>query len=88
MTSNPCHKKKVDSLRRVIGQVNGVIRMIESGEYCIDILNQTKAAKNALNTVETKILETHLTHCVQESLSNRDDGNTKIEELIKVLKRN
>jgi DNA-binding FrmR family transcriptional regulator len=86
--TNPCHQKRVASLRRVIGQINGVIRMIESREYCVDILNQTKAAKNALKTVETKILETHLSRCVHESFSNTDDANKKIEELIKVLKRN
>ena len=88
LMTNPCHKKRVASLRRVIGQINGVIRMIESREYCVDILNQTKAAKNALNTVETKILEAHLSRCVHDSFSNTDDASTKIEELIKVLKRN
>ena len=86
--TNPCHQKRVASLRRVIGQINGVIRMIESREYCVDILNQTKAAKNALIAVETKILETHLSRCVHESFSNADDASIKIEELIKVLKRN
>ena len=86
--SNPCHQKRVASLRRVIGQINGVIRMIESREYCIDILNQTKAARNALRTIEAKILKTHLSRCVNESFSNTDDANKRIEELIKVLKRN
>ena len=62
--------------------------MIESREYCIDILNQTKAAKNALRTIEAKILETHLLLCVNESFSNTDDANKRIEELIKVFKRN
>ena len=85
--TNPCHQKRVASLRRIIGQINGVIRMIESREYCVDILNQTKAARNALRTIETKILETHLSRCVNESFSNTDDANKKIEELIKVLKR-
>ena len=86
--TNPCHQKRVASLRRIIGQINGVIRMIESREYCIDILNQTKAAKNALKTIETKILETHISRCVNESFSNTDDAKQRIEELVKVLKRN
>jgi len=56
-------------------------------EYCIDILNQIKAVKNSLSTVESKILKTHLKMCVQDTL--KDDGNfdDKVEEIIKVLKR-
>ena len=85
---NPCHKKRIAALRRIEGQINGVIRMIESGQYCIDILNQTKAAKNALITVEAKILEAHLSSCVHDSFVDPNIADKKIEELIKVLKRN
>ncbi len=85
---NPCHKKRVAALRRIEGQINGVIRMIESGQYCIDILNQTKAVKNALATVETKILEAHLSNCVHDSFVDPNTADKKIAELIKVLKKN
>jgi DNA-binding FrmR family transcriptional regulator len=61
--------------------------MIESGEYCVDILNQTKAVRNALIAVETKIMETHLSNCVQESFENPDTRSEKIKELIEILKR-
>ena len=32
--------------------------MIDEGQYCIDILNQIKAVKNSITTVEGKILKT------------------------------
>ena len=85
--NNPCHKNRIASLRRIEGQINGVIRMIESGQYCIDILNQTKAAKNALTSVENKILEAHLSNCVHNSISDPDSADKKIEELIEILRR-
>ena len=53
--------------------------MIEKNDYCIDILNQTKAVKNALVTVETKILETHLNECVKESIKNPKNADKKID---------
>ena len=62
-------------------------RMIERNEYCIDILNQTKAAKNALENVENKILEKHLNECIKESINNPKNADKKIAELIKTLKR-
>ncbi|MAD91752.1 MAG: hypothetical protein CMQ54_03355 [Gammaproteobacteria bacterium] len=86
--NNPCHKKRIASLRRIEGQINGIIRMIESGQYCIDILNQTKAAKNALTSVENNILEAHLSNCVHDSFSEPGSADKKIEELIAILKRN
>jgi DNA-binding FrmR family transcriptional regulator len=84
---NPCHKKQIASLKRIEGQVRGVVRMIEAGEYCVDILNQTKAAKSALISVETKVMERHLLNCVHESFSNPDTRDVKIKELINLLKR-
>lgn len=85
--SHPCHQQQVASIRRIEGQVRGILKMIEQEKYCIDILNQIKAVKNSLSTVESKILKTHLKMCVQDTL--KDDGtfDDKVEEIIKVLKR-
>ena len=55
---HPCHKNQIASIRRIKGQIEGVERMINEGKYCIDILNQIKAA-NLLginrNTLRKKI---------------------------------
>ena len=85
--SNPCHKNRIANLKRIEGQIKGIIRMIERNEYCIDILNQTKAAKNALQNVENKILETHLNECIKETIKNPNIADKKIQELIQTLKR-
>ncbi len=84
---HPCHKDRIANLKRIEGQIKGIIRMNEKNDYCIDILKQTKAVKNALGTVETKILETHLNECIKESINNPKNADKKIEELIKTLKR-
>lgn len=85
--TNPCHTKRIASLKRIEGQIKGIIGMIESGDYCIDILNQTKAARNALISVESKIMEKHLSNCVQDSFENPHERHQKIQELIAILKR-
>jgi len=85
--SNPCHKNRIANLKRIEGQIKGIIRMIERNEYCIDILNQTKAAKNALQNVGNKILETHLNECIKETIKNPKIADKKIQELIQTLKR-
>ncbi|MDA7786295.1 metal-sensitive transcriptional regulator [Gammaproteobacteria bacterium] len=84
---NPCHKDKLTSLRRIEGQVRGVQNMIEEGKYCVDILNQIKALKNSIITVEGKILKTHLRECIKDSLNGSDDFDLKIDEIMKTMKR-
>ena len=54
------HKDQIPSLRRIEGQVKGIQSMIEDDKYCIDILNQIKAVKSALVSVENKILNKHI----------------------------
>ena len=85
--SHPCHKDKIANIRRIKGQLEGIERMINEEKYCIDILNQMKAVKNALTSVEAKILETHLKECVKDSLDTSRDNQAKIDEIINVLKR-
>ncbi len=67
--------------------MRGVEKMIEDGKYCIDILNQIKAVKNALTTVEGKILKTHLRACIKESLKGEAEFDVKVDEIVKTLKR-
>ena len=85
--THPCHKDQLASINRIEGQIRGISRMIDDGKYCIDILDQLKAAKNSIKSVEAKILKTHLKECVQETLAEKSDFDTKVEEILKVLRR-
>ena len=87
MSHHPSHKEQLVSLKRIEGQVRGVIKMIEDGKYCIDILNQIKAVKSALVRVESKVLNKHTESCIKQSFRNKGELNTKIEELIKLVNK-
>ena len=85
--SPPSHKTQLANLRRIEGQLRGIAKMVEDEKYCVDILNQIKAVRNSLATVEGKILKTHLRECVKESLDGSENFDEKVEELLKILKR-
>ena len=85
--SHPCHKEQLISIKRIEGQIRGIAKMIEDEKYCIDILNQLKAARSAIATIEGKILKTHLKNCVKDTLNSDLDFEEKVEELLKTLKR-
>jgi CsoR family transcriptional regulator, copper-sensing transcriptional repressor len=61
---------KRGSLRRlkiIEGQVRGLQKMVENEAYCIDIITQSLAVKQALSGVEDLILKNHLgTHVVEQ----------------------
>ena len=84
---HPCHKKQILSLKRIEGQLRGIAKMIDEDKYCIDILNQIKAIRSAITSVEARILKTHMTGCVKDALKSEKEFNSKCEELMKTLKR-
>jgi CsoR family transcriptional regulator, copper-sensing transcriptional repressor len=54
-------------LRRIEGQVRGIAKMIETDQYCIDVLTQVSAATKALEAVALGLLDEHLRHCVSQA---------------------
>ncbi|MDF7808258.1 metal-sensitive transcriptional regulator [Pontiellaceae bacterium B12219] len=87
--STPMHTENKTRLARIEGQVRAVSRMIDNGEYCIDIITQIQAARSALQSVSKIILEKHLKHCVADALisNNEQAVNEKLEEIMTIIKR-
>lgn len=54
----------VARLRKVEGQVAGIIRMIESGRECRDVVTQLSAASKALDQTGFKLLASGMRECV------------------------
>jgi DNA-binding FrmR family transcriptional regulator len=73
-------------LRRIEGQVRGLQRMVDEDTYCIDILTQVNSVTAALRAVSMGLLDTHVRHCVAESIE-RGGGEEKIEELMTAVSR-
>jgi DNA-binding FrmR family transcriptional regulator len=67
-------------LKRIEGQVRGLVNMIEDDKSCEDILIQIGSVKSALHKTGQVILEGHLHHCVLDGIR---DG--KADETIKKL---
>ena len=62
-------------LRRIEGQVKGIIRMIENDKPCEDILVQIGAAKSALHKTGQVILEGHMQHCVLDGIKSGNEAD-------------
>ncbi len=53
----------VKRLRRVEGQIGGIVRMIEDGRECKDVVTQLSAASKALSKASFAVISTGLRHC-------------------------
>ena len=76
------HQKLIRRLKIIEGQVRGLQGMIEKDTYCIDVITQTSAIKQALSNIEDVLLEEH---CVVNQIKS---GNVKkpIEEILQVYR--
>ena len=76
-------------LKRIEGQVGGLLRMVEEQRYCVDILIQINAVRAALHKVEAEILKDHVSHCVANAFTSGDtvDQRHKVEELVETIGR-
>ncbi len=76
-------------LHRIEGQVRGIERMVEEDRYCIDILTQIAAVRNALESLGLEVLEDHVNHCVREALTSGDEqtATQKGQELLAAVER-
>ncbi|WP_138206398.1 metal-sensing transcriptional repressor [Haloimpatiens lingqiaonensis] len=83
---NEERKKAMQLLKTARGQIDGIIKMIEEGRYCIDVSNQIVAASSLLKKSNNLILKQHLNHCVKDAFLN-NNGEEKVDEIIKVLEK-
>ena len=60
-------------LKKIEGQIRGIIKMIENDKPCEDILVQIGAAKAILHKTGQIVLEGHLHHCVLDAVKAGDE---------------
>ncbi len=85
--THPCHKQHINKLSRIEGQVRAVKKMIEQGDYCVDIMTQLKAIRGAVLRVQKEVLQTHIKNCVRDAILSKDesDSEQKIREILKMI---
>jgi CsoR family transcriptional regulator, copper-sensing transcriptional repressor len=77
------HESSVLRLKTIEGHIKGVTRMVENGDYCIDVIRQIQAVQAALNKVTTQILDEHLNSCVITAI--RGDDPQERERVLKEI---
>ena len=72
MDSENLHRR----LRKIIGQVQAIDRMVDEDIPCKDVLAQINAAKSALHSCGKVVLEGHIQHCIRDGVENGNIDET------------
>ena len=73
-------------LKTAVGQINGVMNMVDDDRYCIDISNQLQAAVAILQKANREVLHAHMRCCVTEAVES-GNPDEKIDELLDLFDR-
>ena len=78
-------RKLVNRLKRIEGQIRGIIGMLENDAYCNDILVQSSAVSAAMNAFNKELLSSHIHSCVVRDIQ---EGKTEVvDELMNTLQK-
>ncbi len=76
-------------LVRIEGQVRGILRMIEEGRSCVEVLTRCAAVRAALRKAELLILRDQFGHSVAAAFASGDvlGERRRVEELVETIGR-
>ncbi|AIQ12390.1 metal-sensitive transcriptional regulator [Paenibacillus durus] len=72
-------------LKRIEGQVRGVLAMLEEGKDCRDIVTQLTAIRTAVDRTVGAVIGSNLEHCIQEELAKGNSPDKVIKEAVELL---
>lgn len=78
-------KSVVNRLKRIEGQVKGVLNMIEQEEECRDVITQLSASRTAIDRTIGLIVSMNLEKCVRENMENNEDTKEVVQEAVDLL---
>ncbi|WP_175615099.1 metal-sensitive transcriptional regulator [Piscibacillus halophilus] len=77
--------KVKNRVKRLEGQLRGVLRMMEEGADCKDVITQLSASRTAIDRTIGVVVSNNLIKCVQEANENGEETEDKVKEAVNLL---
>lgn len=78
-------KSVVNRLKRIEGQIKGVLNMIEQNKDCRDVITQLSASRSAIDRTVGLIVSMNLEQCVRENMEKGDSTENLVKEAVNLL---
>ncbi|NGQ95924.1 metal-sensitive transcriptional regulator [Brevibacillus sp. SYP-B805] len=72
-------------LRRIEGQIRGVLAMMEEKKECREVVTQLAAIRSAVDRVTGLVVGINLENCIREELSKGNNPEQVIKEAVELL---
>ena len=77
--------KALNRVKRIEGQLRGILRMMEEGKDCKEVVTQLSAVRSAVDRTIGVIVSDNLLECVQQAEGNVDKMNSVIQEAVSLV---
>ncbi|OIJ14604.1 cytoplasmic protein [Anaerobacillus arseniciselenatis] len=77
--------KVKNRLKRIEGQVRGIIKMMDEEKDCQDVVTQLAAVRNALDRTIGVVVSVNLEDCIRKQIENGEDTDETIKEAVNLL---
>ncbi|MBT2606190.1 metal-sensitive transcriptional regulator [Bacillus sp. ISL-53] len=78
-------KSSIHRLKRIEGQIKGVLGMMEQGKDCREVVTQLSAVRNAIDRTMGVIVSANLEQCVRENVEKGEDTDHLVKEAVNLL---
>ncbi|MEY8732245.1 metal-sensitive transcriptional regulator [Peribacillus frigoritolerans] len=78
-------KSSIHRLKRIEGQIKGVLGMMEQGKDCREIVTQLSATRSAIDRTMGVIVSANLEQCVRENVEKGEDTDHLVKEAVNLL---
>ncbi|MGM8215759.1 metal-sensitive transcriptional regulator [Bacillaceae bacterium W0354] len=72
-------------IKRLEGQLRGILRMMEDGAECKEVITQLTASRSAIDRTIGVIVSSNLIACVLEANENGDQAEDYVKEAVELL---
>lgn len=80
------YDKKIENrLKRIEGQIRGVMNMMQEGKDCKEVVTQLSAVRSAIDRTMGVIVSTNLEQCIRENMETGEGTDTLVKEAVELL---
>jgi DNA-binding FrmR family transcriptional regulator len=78
-------KSVVNRLKRIEGQIRGVLNMMEQNKDCGEVITQLSASRTGIDRTIGLVVSMNLEQCVRENMDNGEDTKELVKEAVNLL---
>ena len=73
----------INRTKKVVGQLEGVLRALNQDEACQDVLQRLAAARGAINSLMAELMEDHIRHHMQRKSKSTEEAAEDIIQIVR-----